>query len=75
MRIRTALRIAWVKCSLLCVVLFPASAGTMSVSNSAPAVDAYDIANDGTQTSSDKWWAGDGGTAADKTPARLTAQP
>ena len=41
----------------------PAVAGTMSVSNSAPAVDAYDIANYATQSSSDKFFA-EGNTAA-----------
>ena len=61
---RSALRSLIVSC-LLCVALFPALAGTVSVSSSKPAVNGFDIANLGTRTGSDKFWA-ESGTEAGK---------
>ena len=58
------LRCALVAWGLLGAALGPASAGTMSASASAPAVNGFDIANLGTQTANDKFWAEGGNTDA-----------
>jgi hypothetical protein len=60
---RHSLRLALAVCALLGAAIEPASAGTISVSSSAPAVNGYDIANLTTRTGSDKFWA-EAGTAA-----------
>ncbi len=52
--------VAW---SLLAAAAFPAFAGTMSTSSSAPAVNGFDIANLAAQAGNDKFWA-EAGTAA-----------
>ena len=60
-RRRSLALLAW---AFLFAAVAPSWAGTVSVSSSAPTVDAYDIANYATQTSSDKFWAEGGSTAA-----------
>jgi Peptidase M60, enhancin and enhancin-like/N-terminal domain of M60-like peptidases len=60
---RKTSRLAFALCVFLGLALATTHAGTVSVSSSAPAVNGFDIANLGTRTGSDKFWA-ESGTAA-----------
>jgi autotransporter-associated beta strand protein len=59
---------------LLCSVLLPAQAGTVSVSSTQPARNGFDIYNFGPQTGSDKFWA-ESGTAAGKAKGQTFRTP
>lgn len=60
---RTDLRLAVIVWCLLCTALFPALAGTVSVSSSNPAVNGFDIASFGTRTGNEKFFADDNAEA------------
>ena len=57
------LRLAFVLCVFPGLALATTQADAVSVSSSAPAVNGFDIANLGTRTGTDKFWA-ESGTAA-----------
>ena len=58
-RIKTVLALAAAAMIILVITAASASAASMSASLTAPAVNSEDVANYGTVTGTDKWWAED----------------